>query len=62
VEGTNILIDEDEAELAELIRHHFEWEGTPARTVPPGQRALDSIGRSRSDLVVLDLMLARTRA
>jgi two-component system phosphate regulon response regulator PhoB len=52
-----VLIVEDESDIAELIRFHVEREGLGSRTVASGRRALDSIEREPPDLVLLDLML-----
>jgi two-component system phosphate regulon response regulator PhoB len=53
----DVLIVEDELEIAELIQFHVEREGFAARVIPSGRLALDSIRRQKPDLVVLDLML-----
>jgi phosphate regulon transcriptional regulator PhoB len=52
-----ILIVEDEADIAELVKYHLEKEGLPARTVADGRQALDLIVRDHPDLIILDLML-----
>ncbi len=57
VATASILIVEDEAEIAELIRHHVEREGFTARAVHSGKVAMETIERDPPDLVVLDLML-----
>ncbi len=53
----SILIVEDEAEIADLIRLHVERDGRAAAVVASGRMALDVIARRRPDLVVHDLML-----
>lgn len=53
----SILIVEDEADLADLVRRHLEREGYACRTAPDGQTALAEIRRSMPDLVLLDRML-----
>jgi DNA-binding response OmpR family regulator len=53
----DVLIVEDELEIAELIQFHVEREGFAARVIPSGRLALDLIRRQKPDLVVLDLML-----
>ncbi|MFO0828902.1 MAG: response regulator transcription factor [Phycisphaerales bacterium] len=53
----DVLIVEDEVEIAELIQFHVEREGMSARMVHSGKLALDLIRRQKPDLVVLDLML-----
>jgi two-component system alkaline phosphatase synthesis response regulator PhoP len=52
-----ILIVEDEPEIAELIEFHALRSGMNARTVASGKLALDLIKREKPDLIVLDLML-----
>ncbi len=52
-----ILIVEDEADIAELVRYHLVKEGLTARTVSDGKQALELIVRDHPDLIILDLML-----
>jgi two-component system phosphate regulon response regulator PhoB len=52
-----ILIVEDEAEIAELIRYHVQREGAKAVVARTGRKALEEVERRTPDLVVLDLML-----
>jgi two-component system alkaline phosphatase synthesis response regulator PhoP len=52
-----ILIVEDEADIANLVKYQLEKEGLTARTVPDGKQALDLIVRDHPDLIILDLML-----
>jgi phosphate regulon transcriptional regulator PhoB len=52
-----ILIVEDEADIAELVKYHLEKEGFAARTVGNGTQALELIVRDHPDLIILDLML-----
>lgn len=52
-----ILIVEDEADIAELLRFHIEREGFEAKTVHSGRIAMDVIARQPPRLLVLDLML-----
>src|SRR5512136_1550436 len=52
-----ILIVEDEADIADLVKYHLEREGLTARTVSDGKQALELIVRDHPDLIVLDLML-----
>lgn len=52
-----VLIVEDEPEIAELIEFHAERAGLKARKVHSGRIALDVIKREKPDLIVLDLML-----
>jgi len=53
----NILIVEDEPDIAELVRYHLEKAGLPARILADGKQALELIARDQPDLIVLDLML-----
>lgn len=53
----SILIVEDEADLANLVRHHLEREGYSCRTAVDGRMALTEIRRSAPDLILLDRML-----
>lgn len=53
----NILIVEDEADLAELIRYNLEHEGYAAQVAPDGKTALALIRQNPPDLVLLDRML-----
>jgi len=55
-----ILIVEDEADIADLVKYQLEKEGLAARTVSDGKQALDLIVRDHPDLVILDLMLPGT--
>ncbi len=52
-----VLIVEDEPEIAELIEFHAERAGLRARKVHSGRIALEVIKREKPDLIVLDLML-----
>lgn len=52
-----ILIVEDEADIADLVKYHLEREGLAARTVGDGKQALELIVRDHPDLIILDLML-----
>jgi two-component system phosphate regulon response regulator PhoB len=53
----NILIVEDEMEIAELMRFHLQREGFAAGIIQSGGAALSAIQTSPPDLVLLDLML-----
>lgn len=57
---SKILIVEDEADIADLVKYHLEREGLTARTVADGKQALELIVREHPDLIVLDLMLPGT--
>jgi DNA-binding response OmpR family regulator len=52
-----ILVVEDEARIARLVRDYLEHAGFEAVVVGDGETALASARRSRPDLVVLDLGL-----
>ncbi|MFO0875166.1 MAG: response regulator transcription factor [Phycisphaerales bacterium] len=54
---SDVLIVEDEPEIAELIRFHVQREGMTARHVASGRVALERVRSERPDLIVLDLML-----
>ncbi len=53
----NILIVEDETDLADLLAYHLEREGYACRRVEDGDRAVAEAYRQPPDLVVLDRML-----
>ena len=52
-----VLIIEDEPEIAELIEFHAERAGMRPRKVHSGRLAMDLIRREKPDVIVLDLML-----
>ena len=54
---TKILVVEDEAKIARLVRDYLEHAGFEAVVVGDGETALASARRSTPDLVVLDLGL-----
>lgn len=53
----NILVVEDEKDLAELIAFNLEREGYQTTLAYDGIAGLDAAGRVRPDLIILDLML-----
>jgi two-component system phosphate regulon response regulator PhoB len=53
----NILLVEDEADLAELVRHNMEHEGYACRVVSNGGSALTEAVAHPPDLILLDRML-----
>ncbi|MDZ4756018.1 MAG: response regulator transcription factor [Phycisphaerae bacterium] len=57
MQRAEVLIVEDEVEIAELVQFHVEREGLRASVVHSGRLALDVIRRQKPDLVILDLML-----
>jgi two-component system, OmpR family, phosphate regulon response regulator PhoB len=54
---THVLIVEDEAPLAEMLRYNFEKEGFAVSTARDGEEALTMIDEARPDLIILDWML-----
>ena len=52
-----ILIVEDSADIAELVRHYLERAGHDATVVASGRDALTRVRQAPPDLVVLDVML-----
>jgi DNA-binding response OmpR family regulator len=56
-EAKRILVVEDDADVAELIRVTLEDDGLPVTVVADGERALAALGQAPPALVVLDLML-----
>jgi len=52
-----ILIVEDEADLAELLRHNLEREGHACRLAADGRLALAEAAKGPPDLIILDRML-----
>jgi DNA-binding response OmpR family regulator len=55
--GKSILVVEDEADLAELLRYNLERDGYSCRCVLDGNAALVEVGRSLPDMILLDRML-----
>lgn len=53
----NILVAEDDRDIADLIAHYVERSGWTAHTVASGDDALASARKQPFDLVVLDVML-----
>jgi DNA-binding response OmpR family regulator len=53
----NILIVEDEAEIAQLIQLYLEKEGFTCRTCRDGLTALKIFPEQQPDLIILDLMI-----
>jgi DNA-binding response OmpR family regulator len=54
-----ILVVEDEPKILAFISRRLETEGFAVDTASDGMSALEAVGRSRPDLVVLDLLLPR---
>lgn len=59
VGGKNILVVEDEKDLAELLCYHLEREGYACRRAEDGERALSECQRQPPDLIILDRMLPK---
>jgi two-component system phosphate regulon response regulator PhoB len=57
VQPAQILVVEDERDIAALVGYHLTKEGYRVRTAASGTEALAAIVRDRPDLIVLDLML-----
>ncbi|ACK71250.1 two component transcriptional regulator, winged helix family [Gloeothece citriformis PCC 7424] len=53
----NILIVEDEPEIAQLIRETLERENFSCQIAKSGTQALEIFGQLQPDLIILDLML-----
>ena len=54
----HILVVEDDAAIAELVRYNLAGRGLPRRTSPPpARRPRCMVDEDRFDLVVLDWML-----
>jgi DNA-binding response OmpR family regulator len=53
----NLLLVEDNADLAYGLRNNLEIDGHVVETVETGEAALERVRHRRPDLVVLDLML-----
>lgn len=54
---SRVLVVDDEPSILELVRFTLEKEGFTTECVSSGRQALESVERSRPDLVLLDLML-----
>jgi DNA-binding response OmpR family regulator len=55
-----VLVAEDNAMQAEVIRRYLEQDGHTTTVVRDGRAALEAIRRERPDLVVLDVMMPHT--
>jgi two-component system phosphate regulon response regulator PhoB len=55
--AAQVLVVEDERDIAALVAYHLTREGYRVRTVGTGGDAMEAIRSERPDLVVLDLML-----
>jgi DNA-binding response OmpR family regulator len=52
-----VLVVDDEPMVREVLTRYFEWEGFDVDDASDGRLALERIGASPPDLVLLDLML-----
>ena len=52
-----ILVVEDEPEIAQLVKHYLEKDGSRVDIAKSGAEALKMIKSERPDLIILDLML-----
>jgi DNA-binding response OmpR family regulator len=57
VNGTKVLIVDDEEEVGEIVKLMFANQGAEAQAAISGEEALQLLYSSRPDLVVLDLMM-----
>ncbi|MBM4147589.1 MAG: response regulator transcription factor [Lentisphaerae bacterium] len=57
--GKDILVVEDEADIAAILAHNLEREGFSASVAADGEQALKAVARRIPDLILLDLMLPR---
>ncbi|MDV7216799.1 response regulator transcription factor [Streptomyces prunicolor] len=55
--SAHVLVAEDDAKQAEVIRRYLESEGHTALVVHDGRAAIDEVRRHRPDLLVLDVMM-----
>ncbi|MFE2942062.1 response regulator transcription factor [Streptomyces sp. NPDC059255] len=55
----NIMVAEDDAKQAELVRRYLEHEGHSVTVVVDGRAALEGVRHAEPDLLVLDVMMPR---
>lgn len=55
--GRNVLVVEDDSNIADLLRMYLEKEGYTVRIAGDGGRALEEFKREAPDLILLDIML-----
>lgn len=53
----NILVVEDELDLAELLRYNLNVSGHKAEVVHSGPAAIEAVAAKKPDLIILDIML-----
>ena len=56
-EGADILVVDDEPDVANLIAINLEFEGYRVRKAHGGRQALEEVARKRPDCVLLDIMM-----
>jgi DNA-binding response OmpR family regulator len=56
----NILVVEDDPDIAELVRHYLEKAGHAVRVLATGGSVVSRVRTEKPDLVILDLMLPET--
>jgi DNA-binding response OmpR family regulator len=57
VNKPRVLVVEDEAALAKVLKLRLEMEGFEVRAAGDGQEAMEMIAQQRPDIVVCDLMM-----
>jgi len=57
--GKSILVVEDDPALLRGLKDNLESQGYEVRTANDGQKGLDALSKSRTDLLLLDLMLPK---
>jgi DNA-binding response OmpR family regulator len=55
----NIIVAEDDAKQAELVRRYLEREGHLVAVVEDGRAAIEAVRQREPDLLVLDVMMPR---
>jgi len=55
--GARVLVVEDEADVAEMIRYNLGKEGYDVRLAPNGTDALRQVKEARPDVILLDIMV-----
>ena len=56
---TSVLLIDDDAELAGLLKEYLEQEGFGVTHAPDGEKVLGKILQARADIVVLDIMMPK---
>ena len=56
---TRILIVEDDKHISKLVKYNLEKAGFECMAAASGEKALDVLGKSPVDLVILDIMLPK---